>query len=168
MDILEIDAFMAELKSLQGPPPTWQDAGRPGELSATWNVADAIGVVRAQLRFRCPKHQRQWPSISLVYRQALIYRVDLVPPTECKPNPIGAHALGLPATVCGPHCHSWPDNRSYVHSAGPGHMPYRRPIHAQVRRLPQALLWLAVEINLNVEPDQRGFDVPPQGELFEA
>jgi hypothetical protein len=42
---------MAEPKSLQGPPPVWQDAGRRGELSATWNVADAIGVVRAQLRF---------------------------------------------------------------------------------------------------------------------
>jgi hypothetical protein len=167
MDIAEIDVFMAEPKSLQGPPPVWEDAGRQGELSATWNVADAIGVVRAQLRFRCAKQRRQWPSISLTYRQGLIYRVDLVPPDECKRNPVGGHLLGLPAIVCGVHCHSWPDNREYVQAAGLGHMPYRRPIHAQVRRLPQAMLWLAQEINLMVDADQRGFDVPPQGGLFD-
>ena len=166
MDISEIDAFMAEQKRLQGPLPIWQEGTRKGELSASWNIEDSLGIIRAELRFRCPTQRRQFPSISVLYKQILVYRVDIVSPDECKINPLGARAVGLPASVCGPHCHSWPDNRDYVHSVGFGHMPYRRPIQPQVRRLPQALLWLADEINLTIGPDQRGFEVPPQNDLF--
>lgn len=167
MDIAEVDAFIEEEKTLQGPPPEWQEGTRKGELSATWNIADSIGIVRAQLRFRCARQQRQFPSVSVVLRQNLVYRVDLVDVAVCKMNPPGAHVYGLPAIVCGPHCHAWTDNREYVHSAGFGHMPYRRLIPAQVRRLPQALLWLGDQINLTIGPDQRGFDVPPQSDLFQ-
>jgi len=166
MDIAEIDAFMAEQKTLAGPPPEWQDGTRPGELSATWNIADAVGIVRAQLRFRCPRHSPQFPSISVVYRGNLISRLDIVAPDQCKLNPPGAAALGLPPKVCGSHWHPWTDNRHFVLSAGFGQVPYRRLIPPQVRRLPQALPWLSDQINLTIGPDQRGFDVPPQGELF--
>jgi hypothetical protein len=166
MDIPEIDAYLAEQKTLQGPPPQWQDGTRPGELSATWNIEDSVGIVRAQLRFRCPLHSPQFPSISVVYRGSLITRLDLVSPDECKLNPPGAAALGLPPKVCGPHWHPWPQNRNYVGSAGFGQLPNREPLPAQVRRLPQALLWLGARINLTIAPDQRNFDVPPQGELF--
>jgi hypothetical protein len=167
MDVDEIDAFYAEAKRLQGPPPHWAENSR-GELSASWNIEDAIGIVRAHLRFRCSRQHRQFPSVSVIYRGGLVYRLDLVDPSECKFNPLGALALNLPAKVCGPHIHGWDDNREYVRSVGLGHMPYRRPLPAQVRRLPQAMLWLAESINLAVAPDQRGFDVPPQAYLFEA
>lgn len=166
MDIAEIDTFMAEAKSLLGPPPPWQEGTRKGELSASWPIADSLGIARSELRFRCTQQQKQFPSVSVIYRQHLVYRLDMVPAEECKPNPLGAIAFGLPPSVCGPHCHAWPDNRDYVHSVGFGHMPYRRPIQPQVRRLPQALLWLADDINLTIGPDQRGFDVPAQNDLF--
>lgn len=167
MDIDEIDAFLAEVKRLQGPPPEWVEGSR-GELSASWNIEDSVGIVRSHLRFRCSRQYRQFPSLSLIYRGNPVCRLDLVQPTECKWNPPGAAAMGLPPRVCGSHLHGWPDNREYVRSAGLGHMPYRRPLTAQVRRLPQAILWLAEQINLTVGPDQRGFDVPPQASLFEV
>jgi hypothetical protein len=166
MDIPEIDAFLQESKSLQGPPPEWEKGAFPGELSATWNIADSVGIVRAQLRFRCPSAGRHFPSISVIYRGSLITRLDLVPPDECKPNLPGAGALGLPPKVCGSHWHPWSANRIYTERAGFGRLPYREPIQPQVRRLPQALLWLADRINLTIAPDRRNFDVPPQGELF--
>lgn len=168
MDIAEIDAFIAEQKSLQdleGASPEWQD-GYPGELSATWNIVDSVGIVRAQLRFRCPVHKPQFPSISLIYKGSLITRLDLVSQDECKPNPHDAAMFGLPPRVCGPHWHPWAFNRSYVETAGFGRMPYREPLPPQVRKLPQAMLWLAKNLNLSIAPDQRDFDVPPQGELF--
>ncbi len=167
MDIDEVDAFFAEAQRLQGPPPLWTENSR-GELSASWSVEDSIGIVRAHFRFRCPKFSRQWPSLSLIYRGNLVCRVDLVPQSESKPNPIGAASLGLPPMVIGSHFHGWTDNREYVRSAGLGRMPYRRPLPPQVRRLSQAIYWLANEINLAIEQDQRGFDVPPQGSLFEV
>jgi hypothetical protein len=167
MDIDEIDAFYSEAKRLQGPPPHWAENSR-GELSASWNIEDSVGIVRAHLRFRCSRPYRQFPSFSLICRGNLVCRVDLVPATECKFNPVGAASLGLPAKVCGPHLHGWPDNREYVRSAGLGHVPYRRPLPIQVRRLPLAIFWLADQINLTIGPDQRGFDVPPQATLFEV
>jgi hypothetical protein len=166
MDIAEVDAFLQESKTLQGPPPEWKEGPYAGELSASWSIADSIGIVRAELRFRCPRAGRQFPSISVIYRGNLITRLDLVPPDECKPNPIGAAALGLPPKVCGSHWHSWPANRRYTEVVGFGRMPYREPIQPQVRRLPHALFWLADRINLTIAPDQRDFDVPSQGELF--
>jgi hypothetical protein len=98
MDIDEIDAFYAEAKRLQGPAPLWTENSR-GELSASWNIEDSIGIVRAHFRFRCPKFFRQWPSLSLIYRGNLVCRVDLVPQSESKPNPIGAASLRLPPMV---------------------------------------------------------------------
>src|SRR5438105_2754293 len=109
MDIDEIDAFYAEAKRLQGPPPAWAENSR-GELSASWNIEDSVGIVRAHLRFRCSRQYRQFPSFSVVYRGSLVCRVDLVAPTECKVNPVGAALLGLPPRVCGPHIRGWPDN----------------------------------------------------------
>jgi hypothetical protein len=166
MDIAEVDAFLQEPKTLQGTPPDWERGDYPGELSATWNIADSVGIVRAQLRFRCPSLGRHCPSISVVYRGNLITRLDLVPPDEFHPNPPGAAALGLPPKVYGSHWHPWSVNRRYTEQAGFGRLPYREPIQPQVRRLPQALIWLADRVNLTIAPDQRDFDAPPQGELF--
>lgn len=81
MDIAEIDAFIAEnktLEDLEGSTPEWED-GHAGELSGTWNVVDSVGLIRAQLRFRCPKSRPQFSSISLIYKGNLITRLDLVP-----------------------------------------------------------------------------------------
>jgi hypothetical protein len=151
---------------LQGGLPEWQQSARPIELTATWNVRDSTGIIRSQLRFRCIKRDRSYPSVSLVLTGRLVWRVDLVPPTECKLNPVGAAKEGLPARIYGPHSHGWPDNRGYVTSAGVWELPYRRELPPQIRRLPQALYWLAERVNLALEHDQRGFDVPPQSDLF--
>lgn len=168
MDIAEIDAFIAEnktLEDLEGSTPEWED-GHAGELSGTWNVVDSVGLIRAQLRFRCPKSRPQFSSISLIYKGNLITRLDLVPPDECKPNMPAAAAFGLPPHVCGPHWHPWEFNRSYVESAGFGRIPYREPLPPQIRKLPQGLLFLGDRINLSIAPGQRDFDIPPQGEMI--
>jgi hypothetical protein len=101
MDIEEIDAFVAEPKHLQGPLPQWRVSTRPGEYEATWNIEDSIGIVRAQLRFRCPKANRSCPSVSLVFRGSPIWRIDLELPDVWKLNPLDAQTIGLPARLQG-------------------------------------------------------------------
>lgn len=167
MDVAEIDAFLAEEKNLLGGLPAWYDSGYAGELAATWSIQDAAGIIRSQFRFRCDKRDRTTPSVSLLYQSCLIWRVDLAPVDVCEHNPPGALALGLPAQVRGPHSHSWPFNREYVRSAGFGTLPYRAQLAVQIRRLPQAMLWLSTEIKLTVTPEQRGFDVPARTDLFQ-
>lgn len=167
VDAEEIDRFLAEEKHLDGTEPMWQEASRPGELSAVWNVRDSLGISRAHLRFRHPKAWRAGPSVSVIFRNQAIWRIDLVEPEACKFNPPGAERLGLPPVVYGSHCHTWPDNRAYLLSQDQWALPYRRPLDGPIRRLPQAIASLAGAINLVLEPHQRGFDVPPQADLFE-
>jgi hypothetical protein len=163
----EIDAFLAEEKRLEGVP-LWHDSAFPGEKDAVWNIHDSLDIVRATLRFRCPLRARAWPSMSLVFRGNAIWRIDLVAPGAWKPNPAGAAALGLPPHVWGSHSHTWYDNRDHLLSQDQWGLPYRRPLPVAIRRLPQAIASLAADVNLLLEPDQRGFDVPPQAELFEG
>jgi hypothetical protein len=167
-DAIEIDDFLAEEKHLVGTEPLWQDSSRESELSAVWNIQDSLGITKAHLRFRCPKAWRDWPSVSVIFRNYPIWRLDLVAPTICKHNPLGAHSLGLSAVVCGSHCHTWYDNRSHLLTQDLWVLPYRRPLDGPVRRLPQAIASLADAINLALESHQRGFDVPPQSDLFEG
>ncbi len=167
MDVDEIDAFLDEAKGLQGPFWGWQPGVRPNEFESIWPIENDLGIVRAQLRFRFSKMEKAFPSVSLVFRTSPIWRIDLVPNDACKLNPPGAHLLGLPPRVCGPHCHSWPDNREYVRINGLGQLPFRRQIPVNLRRVEPIVHWLGERINLKVEPNQRGFDVPPAVDLFD-
>ena len=146
----------------------WRDSVWPGEKDAVWHIIDSLDIVRATLRFRCPRLARAWPSVSLVFRGNAIWRIDLVASDTWKPNPAGAAALDLPPKVRGSHSHTWPDNRAHLLRQDQWGLPYRRPLPVAVRRLPQAIATLAADVNLILEPDQRGFDVPPQTDLFEG
>jgi hypothetical protein len=168
-EVVAVDDFLADQgKSLQGESPPWI-VGRDGiEWTAIWNIQDSLGVVSAHFRFRLDPQHRSRPSISLIYRSNRVWRVDIESTTVCKPNPLWAASIGAPARVCGSHCHSWPDNRSHILSQELWDIPCRRPIPAQVRRLPQAVSWLAQQVNLVLGFEQRGFDVPPRTSLFES
>lgn len=166
-DCDEVDAFLRDAKALEGGEPIWGESPRPGELTASWGIVDGVGVSRAELRFRCPRSRRDEPSVSIVYRKKLVYRIDIVPDYVRKPNMLCAAKLGLPAEVCGPHWHAWEDNREYVRVNGFGPLPLRRPVDGAVRRLPHALAELAARTNLSLGQHQRGFDVPPRRTLFD-
>lgn len=166
-DVFAVDAFLAEPKSLKGSLPEWTASERLKELQAVWLIADAVGVERAQLRFRVDRARRHFPSVSLLFRDRMVWRLDLVHADECKPNPPLAARRGLPPRVCGPHCHQWDDNREYLLTNPPKwSLPIRRALPSNVRRLPQALPWLAERLNLEMTAEQRGFDVPPKTDLF--
>jgi len=143
--------------------PAWVDYyDRDWQLR--WGIEDANGIQRGELCMTCDASQGRW-SISALSRQRLIYRLDVVPSGECKPNPFAALALGLSARVCGPHVHPWDVNRIFVLANGFGRLPYRREISGEVPTIAAALAWAAQDLNIQVDAQQRLCEMPPQGRL---
>lgn len=107
------------------------------------------------------------PTICALYRKKLIYRVDIVPMTECKPNDYGALEMGLPSMVCGPHTHPWAENRHIVEANGFGELPIRKPVEIVDTLFIRALEVASRELNIHVTPAQRTQCEPPkQAALF--
>jgi hypothetical protein len=165
-DIRTIEAFLVGDKRLSGPPPEWTVSSRKGDVQAVWSIIEEYGIERAHLRFRCALSSRQYPSMSLIFRSTPVWRIDIVPGDECKFNPPWCASLDLPATVCGPHEHRWYDNVNYLAKEPAWNLPARRPLPPQLRRFQQIVPWFSTLIQLELMPEQHGFDVPPQTDLF--
>ncbi len=167
-DIDQVDAFLARPKTLLEAQPAWIQGSRPSEMQIIWNVEDDVGIVSGHLRFVLPKANMASPSISLIWRNYPICRVDIEDDGECHPNPPDASLLGLEAEICGSHVHSWLLNRNYVlNTPHTWDIPYRCKTPPQVRRLNQAFPWLADQVNIKLRPHQHIVELPPQDDLLD-
>lgn len=168
-EVSEVEAFLEQEKRLQRLTgdgfPIWSRSGWNDELGTVWNIEDDLGVVLARLQFSCARAAPVDPSVSVIFRQRPIWRVDIVPSYYRHPNPMWAGDLGLSPIVEGSHEHNWPDNRDYIRRAAEWDLPAARPIQPQIKQLSQSLPWLAERINLRLDHGQRGFEVPSQAEL---
>lgn len=164
-ELAEVDAFLAEPKTLVGLMPAWGQSGYGREWQVRWGVADSLGIEQGDLCFTVDLKLEK-PSIVLVFRKRPVYRLDMVAASETKPNPFGAKALGLPAMVTGSHTHPWTANREWVRVNGFGELPYRNPTPQALRTLEQALAQVADDINLTLTTDQRDCRLPRQASLF--
>lgn len=161
------EAFLASPKTLDGTPPTWVDGTWGGEYTATWIILDSDGAPAAQLKFTAQKGDTSVSSINVIFQGRTVWRLDMDYEHVCHSNPHDAHLLKLAALVCGPHEHAWEINKAYLLSQDLWRLRYRRALPSAITRLGQGLLWLADEINLTIEPDQRGFDGPTRADLFD-
>jgi len=103
--------------------------------------------------------------VSVIFRSNPIWRFDLVPATERKPNPPGASDLKLDAWVYGNHQHTWYDNRKHVLENG-WTLPFRRAAPSSLYKISQCYQAVAADIKLELLKEQYGFEVPPNAELF--
>jgi hypothetical protein len=163
-EVAEVDAFLAEYKTLTGFPPEWtQQFGRDWQVR--WGIENSIGVQVGELCLGLnEKFER--PSVSALYQRRLIYRLDVVPAEECKPNDFGARAYDLPPWVCGPHTHPWPENKEYVRLKGFGTLPFRKPIEGTAVTIDHAIAIAASDLGIDVRGDQRECPLPRQPSLF--
>jgi hypothetical protein len=162
-DVAAVDQFIANSKRLYGAQPEFGPSAfqRRGirEWQAVWPIADDIGVITTgQLRFIARPMERH--SISLLFNEQAVARLDFVTIAECESNPLWAEELGLPARVCGTHFHRWEHNRAHVLATGRWELPCREAVQPQVRRFAQGFPWLASQVNLVLNPDQRYFEPP--------
>jgi len=165
-DIEEVDSFLAVPKTLEGGHPPWTESTGPNQIHAIWNIADDVGIVRAHLRFRVSPMHPGTPSVSLVFEGNAVYRLDLEDDATIKRNPPWAAQFGLPAYVSGSHVHCWEHNRQHIQETGRWELPCRHQLNPQLRRVPQALAWMADRVGIHLEHEQRGFDIPPRSHLF--
>lgn len=166
-EIAEVDAFLIEKKWLRGEAhPIWTKTGFASEYGAVWPIQDEADIVRAGLKFRISPRRPMFPTINLIFRRRLIWRVDLVPEDEQKANPPWAYNFGLPPVIRGSHGHEWHDNKDHIQESGSWFLPARRPMPPNIRTLEQLLPWFADSINLELTHGQRGFEVPAQAELY--
>lgn len=163
-EIDAVDTFLREGKHLVGDPPAWRNASHSQEQEAIWPIADAIGVIEAELRFRYATSTDF--SASVLFRGNPIWRVDIEPVGRSHPNPPDAHRLGLAPTVDGPHEHRWDHNRSWLLSNHGWRLHYRIAIPARIRRVEQLLPFVSERVNLSLAAHQRDFGGPPQGVLL--
>jgi hypothetical protein len=159
-----VDEFLAAPKGLKGGHPEWLANSR-GEYEASWIISEADGRERGRLHFCCSRPSRSHPSVSVIFRNNPIWRFDLVPATEGKPNPPGAYDLKLPSWVYGNHQHAWPDNRKHVLENN-WTLPFRRQAATTLYKISQCYQGLAPEINLQLLRHQYGFEVPHNNMLF--
>lgn len=161
----EVDQFLADYKTLAGFLPEWQQH-HGWNWSSRWGILDPLQAQQGELVFTINAGLTK-PSITAVFRKQPIYRVDIVPPGECKWNDYGARELGLPARVCGPHTHPWPENRVFIAENGFGHLPYRKPADVADTLFIRALEIASNDLNIHVAPAQRvGCEPPRQAGLF--
>lgn len=163
-EVAEVDAFLAEYKTLDDLPPEWtQQYGR--EWQVRWGITNSIGVQVGELCLSL-NEKLERPSISALYQRNLIYRLDIVPASECKPNDFGARHHGLAPLVCGPHTHPWPANKEYVRLNGFGRLPYRKPIEGTAVTIDHAIAIAASDLGIDVKGHQRECPLPRQPSLF--
>lgn len=134
---------------------------------ATWIILDDLNSPVGTLKFTARRDDSSVASINVIYQGREVWRVDMDHDHVCHSNPHDGHLLGLDAMVCGSHAHSWDINKQHLMIQDQWRLRYRRGLPTQVRRLGQALLWLASEINITIEPDQRGFEGPSRSDLFD-
>lgn len=163
-EIVAVDEFLRVEKALSRGLPNWTKSTRPKEYEATWPLELADGTILAELRFRVSDYR--YPSVSVLYKSFPIWRLDFAHEEICKSNPHDGHKYGLVPEVCGNHEHPWNDgNKEYVRRNGFGKLPYRQVLPLQIRTLDQAFFDLSGRLNIILEPEQRQFNLPPQGEL---
>ena len=162
--IEEVDAFIQGYKTLDGFLHEWQQQ-YGWDWNSRWGILDVHGRQQAELVFTINAALTH-PTICAIYRKKLIYRVDIVPMDEIKPNEFGALALGLPAIVKGPHTHPWPEHREFVRQNGFGELPFRKPVDIVDVQFIRALEVASADLNIHVEPRQRECALPKQAALF--
>lgn len=163
-EVAEVDGWLAEQKTLAGAFPGWGNSyGR--DHTARWGIVDGDGIQRGELAFSSDRTLVH-PSIVVMMGKRMVFRLDLVPETECEPNDFGGQALKLPGMVCGSHTHSWVHNREWVRVHGFGELPYREPTPKALKTLEQALAAVADAVNIDLTTDQRDCRLPADRDLF--
>lgn len=162
-DILEIDKFLSSQKTLTIEMPIWTRSSRPNEHEARWPIENESGISIAHVIFRFNNNGQI--SISLIFRNKPIWRLDIVDENESKPNPPDAHFYDLPSVIVGNHEHQWKDNKEFIRINGLGKLPYRRPLQPQIRQFRQAMGHFMDEINVETDRNTWQFDLPSEQSL---
>lgn len=96
------NVFMANEKSLCGLEPKWSRGSRRNQMVGIWPVEeDGRDDSRGYLVFSLFKTSLDQPSVSLIFLEREVCRLDVKRPHDMDENPKYALNLGLPLTISG-------------------------------------------------------------------
>lgn len=165
----EIELFLCATKNLAGPQPIWRENGTFNRVDGKWPIDEESGLSRAYLAFRVNRISTNQPSVSLIFQEKAVCRVDIKPIDEADGNPPQAVHLGLPGQVYGPHIHRWQHNRKYVIEALPPNewgIPIKEGISATTQTLGHILAMICSQCDIGFTPEQRDLCLPNKETLF--
>ena len=165
----EIDAFLAIVKWLRGYMPEWTPGSRRNQMVSYWPVMEeGRDESRAYLVFSIYGSAQDQPSVSPIYRNWEVCRVDVKPKNDRDFNPEYALRFGLPKAVFGTHIHLWEHNREYVlNELSPDRwrIPNKMPISQSARKVRHILPCICNHCGIYLNSGQR--DVyPPRRKEF--
>lgn len=165
----EIDDFLTTPKWLLGAQPIWRQNGTLDRLDGRWAIEEADGVSRAYLAFRLNRVSTDEPSVSLIFSNRPVCRIDIKSMEDSDGNPIQARKFGLPGQVYGPHIHRWDYNREYVLEALPPdewQIPIKEQISPLTQTLGHILAMICTHCGIEFTPEQRDVTLPPRERLI--
>lgn len=164
-NIEQIDNFLSCDKFLDGLHPQWGE-GYLGVQQFKWNIVDGLGVsLRAHLDVSL-KPSLDRPTVVLIFWGYPIFRLDVVPEDEEKPNPHWAAEFGLPNYVNGTHTHPWYANKGHVEKNWDKTLPCRKPVSQKLTELEHVVAFVAEDLNITMTSEQRVVYLPEQGRLL--
>lgn len=164
----KIRAFLVAEKTLGNQIPFWTRSAYPDELSAKLPIICEGASCDARLVFRLDMNLPKSPSVSLIYRDKPVCRVDVLPKYISDKNPPEASRFNLPEIISGPHIHPWKYNEFYVLDHLPAnewHIPIKIAISARTRTPGQILACICHHCRIAFVSEQRSFDWPSRKEF---
>lgn len=160
-----IDGFLANTsKCLDDYQPHWTYQPGYKDHQISWPILEEdTGFTRSRLQFRIPDQHPEYCSISLFFKGSIVCRLDKDSINVCKANPLFAFKRGLPAKVCGPHIHTWSDNRDHIWSSGIWDIKARRGIGDEIRGIEDMFFWLCDHINVRIQGHNKPLTLPNVG-----
>ncbi|WP_069298383.1 hypothetical protein [Neptunicoccus sediminis] len=163
--IADIENFFSSDKFLDGLHPDWGE-GYLGTQQFRWNIVDTLGVSLQSHLVVSLKPSLDRPTVALIVRGHPVYRFDVVPATEEKLNPPWAAALNLPNYVRGTHSHPWYANKDHIAQKWDKTLPCREPVEQKLTELEHVIAYVAHELNITMNSEQRVVYLPEQGRFF--
>lgn len=164
-DVEIVDELIGkESKVLEGYQPQWGFQAGYRDYQLSWPILEEdTQRIRSQLRIRVPEHDMNLCSISFIYRNCKVCRLDRDRDDVVKVNNPFGRRLGLPPEVSGLHIHAWEDNRQFILTTEKWDIPLRRPVTENLRDINAMFLWFCEHINVRIQSHNTPLALPDVG-----
>ena len=158
-----VDAFMAAPKRIVGyqSPPPWGEGWHPDERVMRFPLEVGGEQGGSQLMVVGFPHQRDLKFRLGILFPGMVCRLDYTGETHA--NTVDGVLSGVvPATVTGPHYHSWQLNRRFFKGVTkPPKLPDAVPYPGGGRSFDAVLRWFCTDTNIESLPPGHRIELPP-------
>ncbi len=146
-----VDRLLSAQKSFAGSSPDWVEGNREEEVRFTWPVlinGESHACYVAATAY--PNFRGERFTISLIFKNSNIWRIDYEPDFKRHTNPFDRASLLGSYEVRGKSYHSWEDNRYLAtHATLPKKFECARHLPENVQGWENAFRWFCGQTNID-------------------